>query len=89
MPQTLKRCPLCGHDAIRTDTRGHVVTVDCPGCGAVVEVELDPEDDPDIRGRISVVRSPLPARTAPTPKPAGCISASPFSETRLGRNEGS
>jgi hypothetical protein len=55
----VKSCVLCGSHEIesRWSTERRVTTT-CSACRSVVEIEFDPPDQPDIRGRIEVVFDP-------------------------------
>lgn len=68
MPYTVKFCPLCRHGVSESVTNGRAVMIRCHGCGAVVEVEFDPEDDPTLRGRITVLTDPHPVEAPATPR---------------------
>lgn len=51
-PRQVNRCLICGGAAIDSRTNGRVVTTMCRECSAVLLVEFDPPDRPDIRARI-------------------------------------
>ena len=48
----MDRCLLCGHTPIEADVSGRFMTTSCTGCGAVLIIEFDPPDRPDLRARI-------------------------------------
>jgi hypothetical protein len=49
---TISRCLLCRHAAIDAVTTGRTVTTSCPACHAVLKIEFDPPDQPELRARI-------------------------------------
>ena len=49
---TVNRCLLCGQAAIDAKMDGRFVTTSCLGCLAVLTIEFDPPDQPDLRARI-------------------------------------
>ena len=57
MPSTVTRCLLCGHRPIDT-TDGRIVTASCPACLAVLMIEFDPPDQPELRARIERIDEP-------------------------------
>jgi hypothetical protein len=60
----VRRCILCGATEVNVAEDGRLVTVTCVACTAVVQIEFDPPDQPDLRGRIELLaqgRSPRPA----------------------------
>jgi CheY-like chemotaxis protein len=63
MPYAVKTCPLCGHATSGLETTPERnVTLQCRGCGGIVNIEFDPPDDPTLRGRITLIRAPLDQR---------------------------
>jgi hypothetical protein len=55
----VKRCVLCRSHQISTSAAGErYITASCTSCGAVVRVEFDPPDAPNIRGRIELLVEP-------------------------------
>ena len=48
----VNRCLLCGQTAIDTNTSGRFVTTSCRTCLAVLAIEFDPPDQPELRARI-------------------------------------
>jgi len=52
---SVRRCILCGADHINATTEGRTVTVHCQSCDAIFEVEYDPADSPNVRGRIEII----------------------------------
>jgi hypothetical protein len=60
----VRRCILCGATEIDVAEDGRLVIVTCVTCAAVVQIEFDPPDRPDLRGRIEVLEQaddPIPA----------------------------
>ena len=56
MALPVRRCVLCGAAEIGVSEDGRVVTVTCLACDAVFEIEYDPPDQPDLRGRIEILQ---------------------------------
>jgi hypothetical protein len=52
---SVRRCVLCGAKHISSTTEGRIVSVQCHDCDAVFEVEYDPPDSPNVRGRIEII----------------------------------
>ena len=52
MRSRVNRCLLCGQTAIDGKTHGRFVTTSCPACLAVLKIEFDPPDQPELRARI-------------------------------------
>ncbi len=48
----VNRCLLCGQAAIDVTIDGRFVTTSCPVCLAVLTIEFDPPDQPEVRARI-------------------------------------
>ena len=48
----VNRCLLCGQTAIDVKIAGRFVTTSCPVCLAVLTIEFDPPDQPELRARI-------------------------------------
>jgi hypothetical protein len=64
MGYAIRCCVLCRSHHITTETeRDRFVTATCRACGAIVRVEFDPPDDPDVRGRIEVLVEPASPAT--------------------------
>jgi hypothetical protein len=53
--KSVRRCVLCGAKHISSTTEGRFVTVECHACGAMFQVEYDPPDSPNVRGRIELI----------------------------------
>jgi hypothetical protein len=51
-PPRVNRCVLCGDTAITARVDGRFVTTSCSACDAVVIIEFDPPDEPQLRARI-------------------------------------
>jgi hypothetical protein len=49
---TVSRCLLCGYPAVDAEVDGRFVTTSCPACLAVLAIEFDPPDQPELRARI-------------------------------------
>jgi hypothetical protein len=63
MGPSIERCVLCRSTQISVAIEGErFVTTDCQTCGAVVRVEFDPPDAPELRGRIELIVEPTSAR---------------------------
>jgi len=58
MPPTVTHCLLCGHTPIDTTTDGRIVAASCPFCLAVLMIEFDPPDQPELRARIERIDEP-------------------------------
>jgi len=58
MPSTVTHCLLCGHTPIDTTTDGRIVAASCPACFAVLMIEFDPPDQPELRARIERIDEP-------------------------------
>jgi len=52
MPCNVNRCLVCGQTAVDVKTDGRFVTTSCPVCLAVLTIEFDPPDQPELRARI-------------------------------------
>jgi hypothetical protein len=52
MSRRVHRCLLCGEAAIDATTDGRFVTTSCRACFAVLTIEFDPPDQPELRARI-------------------------------------
>ena len=63
-PSTVTRCLLCGRTPIDTTTDGRLVTASCPTCLAILTIEFDPPDQPEIRARIERIDEPKTERRA-------------------------
>ena len=48
----VRQCLLCGHKDICATGAGRFVTTSCPQCLAVLKIEFNPPDEPDVRARI-------------------------------------
>jgi hypothetical protein len=48
----VNRCVHCGDTAITAKVDGRFVTTSCSACDAVVIIEFDPPDEPQLRARI-------------------------------------
>ena len=48
----VNRCLVCGQTAIDAKTDGRFVTTSCAVCLAVLTIEFDPPDQPELRARI-------------------------------------
>jgi hypothetical protein len=48
----VNHCLLCGQTAIDVKTDGRFVTTSCRTCLAVLTIEFDPPDQPELRARI-------------------------------------
>jgi hypothetical protein len=61
-PSRVKRCLLCGDEAIDATIDGRIVTTCCHACRAVLSIEFDPPDEPALRARIERIddRAPTP-----------------------------
>ena len=59
MTYVVKSCVICGSHQIesRWSTERRVTTT-CRACRRIVQIEFDPPDQPDIRGRIDVLFDP-------------------------------
>jgi len=67
VPNTVRRCIVCGQTRILTTTADRLVRVVCRHCGAEFEVEFDPPDAPALKGRIEIIQeSTLPAPERPS-----------------------
>jgi CheY-like chemotaxis protein len=62
METPAKSCPLCGRLTNKWERHERIVTLECRGCGGIVDIEFDPPDDPTLRGRITVIRPSHDAR---------------------------
>ena len=58
-PHSVRCCLLCSSTAIDTNTDGRFVTTACSACFAVLRIEFDPPDEPDIRARIERLDEPV------------------------------
>jgi hypothetical protein len=63
-PSTVTRCLLCGRTPIDTAADGRFVTASCPACLAILAIEFDPPDQPEIRARIERIDEPETERRA-------------------------
>jgi hypothetical protein len=55
----VKSCVMCGsHEIEQRWSTERRVTITCTACGRIVQIEFDPPDQPDIRGRIDVLFDP-------------------------------
>jgi hypothetical protein len=52
IPHVPSRCPLCQHSPVACTTDDRTVTLSCPSCWAVLSIEFDPPDQPELRARI-------------------------------------
>jgi hypothetical protein len=57
-PKTVSRCLLCGYKPVDADVDGRFVTTSCPACLAVLAIEFDPPDQPEVRARIERINDP-------------------------------
>jgi uncharacterized Zn finger protein len=48
----VRKCLLCGHKDISATGEGRFVTTSCSQCGAVLKIEFNPPDEPEVRARI-------------------------------------
>jgi hypothetical protein len=63
MAYIVGRCIVCGQREIKSGTSGRYVLMSCNGCDADFQIEFDPPDAPEIRGRIEILspgRYPVP-----------------------------
>ena len=51
-PSRVRKCLLCGHKDISATGEGRFVTTSCSQCGAVLKIEFNPPDEPEVRARI-------------------------------------
>ena len=51
-PHTVSRCLLCGHPAIDAVVNGRFVKTACRDCRAILVIEFNPPDQPELRARI-------------------------------------
>ena len=58
VPDTVKSCIVCGQPEILVTTRDRLIQARCRRCHAVFEVEYEPPDAPDLRGRIELITPP-------------------------------
>jgi hypothetical protein len=58
VPYKINRCLLCHHTPIDATTDGRIVTTSCPACLAVLKIEFDPPDQPELRARIEHIDEP-------------------------------
>ena len=56
--KTVRRCLLCGYKPVDADVDGRFVTTSCPACLAVLAIEFDPPDQPEVRARIERINDP-------------------------------
>jgi hypothetical protein len=56
--ETVSRCLLCGYSAVDAVVDGRFVTMSCPACRAVLAIEFDPPDQPELRARIERINDP-------------------------------
>ena len=56
--KTVSRCLLCGYKPVDADVDGRFVTTSCPVCLAVLAIEFDPPDQPEVRARIERINDP-------------------------------
>ena len=52
VPQLVRRCLLCQHSPVGVTAEERIVTLSCPACNAVLSIEFDPPDQPELRARI-------------------------------------
>ena len=48
----ITRCLLCGEMPVDAKTTGRFVTTSCRACRAVLMIEFDPPDQPELRARL-------------------------------------
>jgi hypothetical protein len=65
MPHAINRCLLCRHSPIEAEIDGRVVTTSCPACNAILRIEFDPPDQPELRARIERLDDAAGASTTP------------------------
>jgi hypothetical protein len=59
VPNTVKSCVICGsHDIEWRWSDERRVTITCRACDRIVQIEFDPPDEPELRGRIEVLFDP-------------------------------
>ena len=58
MTRRLQHCILCGSSTIFTYDDSVAVFVACRLCLALVRIELNPTDAPDVTGRIEILMEP-------------------------------
>jgi hypothetical protein len=56
--KSVSRCLLCGYKPVDADVDGRFVTTSCPACLAVLAIEFDPPDQPEVRARIERINDP-------------------------------
>ena len=69
MLSRVTRCLLCGQTAIDAKTHGRFVTTSCRACLAVLTIEFDPPDQPELRARIERLDDADYEGTAPARMP--------------------
>jgi hypothetical protein len=57
-PKTVSRCLLCGSPEVDAAVDGRFVTTSCPACLAVLAIEFEPPDQPELRARIERIHDP-------------------------------
>src|SRR5438874_977785 len=62
--RTVNHCLLCGKTTIDATTAGRFVTTSCRACRAVLMIEFDPPDQPQLRARIERLEDADDAGTA-------------------------
>jgi hypothetical protein len=63
----VKSCVICGSHEIESRwSTERLVAVTCNACRRVVQIEFDPPDQPDVRGRIDIVFDPESDEDAPS-----------------------
>ena len=46
------RCLLCGSGDVDATRDGRFVTTECRSCSAILRIEFNPPDDPEVRARV-------------------------------------
>jgi hypothetical protein len=57
--QIAHKCIICGRSEILSATFAMRVRVSCRICGAEFQIEWEPPDAPELRGRITLLREPV------------------------------
>jgi hypothetical protein len=57
-PPRVNRCVVCGDTVITAEVDGRFVTTSCSACHAVLIIEVDPPDEPQLRARIERIDEP-------------------------------
>lgn len=54
----IRRCLLCGKSDIEVRASDRFITVSCRTCSAILRIEFDPPDAPQLRARIDRIDEP-------------------------------